>query len=128
MAKAKKGNVQEYPEVGSFKVDKDLKKYYKKCTDEQLDEWLSLEGWTDEYKPTESDPINRMRKCMVILGHHFPKAPSKAKKGSPWKEYSLEQLMQMATEKAVEYEFTDHEAILRMRVIMALKGAGVQAQ
>jgi len=116
-----------YPEVGTFKVDRDLKKVYKKLSDEQLMEWLALEGLT--HKPCIENPaINRMRMCMEILYLHFPKAPSKAKKASGWKVYSIEQLMVMASEHSVEYEFSDHEAILRMRVIMALKASGVTAE
>lgn len=115
-----------FPEVGSVKTEKELKKVYKKLSDAQLDEWLTLEGWTEEYKPTESEPINRMRKCMVILYHHFPKEPAKSKKGgSVWKQYSLEELIAKATEAGAEFEFTDHESIMRMRLIMALKAKGV---
>jgi len=117
-----------YPEVGTFKVDKDLKKVYKKLTDAQLDEWLDLEGWTEEYNPTESEAINRMRKCMVILYHHFPKAPSKAKKNTGWKQFTIEDLLMIASERSAEYEFSDHEAILRMRVIMAIKATGYVAE
>jgi hypothetical protein len=60
-----------YPEVGFFKEEKDLKKFYKQLTDEQLDEWLEIEGL--DYKPSDNEPINRMRKCMAILYCHFPR-------------------------------------------------------
>lgn len=118
-----------YPEVGTVKVDKDLKKVYKKLSDVQLDEWLDLEGWTGDYKATESDQINRMRKCMVILYKHFPKetkGSSKAKSG--WKQFTLEDLLMIATERNATYEFSDHEAIMRMRVIMAIKATGYAAE
>jgi len=133
MAKAKTGTVGKvaptvYPEVGSYKVDKDLKKVYKKLSDAQLDEWLDLEGWASEYTPTESPQINRMRKCMVILYHHFPKAPAKSKKNAGWKQFTLEDLLMIASERSAEYEFSDHEAILRMRVIMAIKATGYIAE
>lgn len=125
MARQQNNVKAQYPEVGTLKTEKELKKVYKKLTDAQLDEWLALEGWTDEYKPTESEPINRMRKCMVILYKHFPKEPSKKKGGSVWKQYSLEQLIVMATDNECMPEFTDHESIMRMRLIMALKGKGI---
>ena len=117
-----------YPEVGTFKVDKDLKKMYKKLSDDQLDEWLDIEGWTSEYKPTESPQINRMRKCMVILYKHFPKESSAKKKNAGWKQFTIEDLLMIATERAAVYEFSDHEAILRMRVIMAIKATGYVAE
>ncbi len=114
-----------YPEVGHYEEAAQLKKFYKHCTDAQLDEWLDIEGLTDEIKPTDSEQILRMRKCMAILYKHFPKAPSKAKKESPYKKYSLEQLLEMVLEQEVELDPTDDEKILRMRAIMALKPTGV---
>lgn len=118
-----------YPEVGTFKVEKDLKKVYKKLSDAQLDEWLDIEGWTSEYHPSGHPSIDRMRKCMVILYKHFPKeTKGTGKKGSIWKQFTLEDLIMIASEAGVSYEETDHEAILRMRVIMAIKAAGVSVE
>lgn len=114
-----------FPEVGSVKTEKELKKVYKKLSNEQLDEWLVLEGWVDEYKASGHEAIDRMRKCMIILYKHFPKEPSKAKTGSVWKQYSLEDLIRMATDAECMPEFSDHEGIMRMRLIMALKGKGI---
>lgn len=113
---------QGYPEVGHFEDKKDLQKFYKHVSDEQLAEWVELEGV--EFNPSESEPINRMRMCMAILYKHFPKAPS-AKKESKYAKYSLEDLMQMAMENDVVFEDTDDERILRMRAIMALRAAKV---
>jgi len=111
-----------YPEKGSFEAKEDLQKFYKHLTDEQLQEWVEVEGL--EYKPCpESQPINRMRMCMAILYHHFPKAPSKKKK-SKYADYTLEDLVNMAIEKDVPVEPCDDERILRMRTIMALRAAG----
>jgi len=116
-----------YPEVGTFKVDKDLKKMYKKLSDDQLREWIELEGLT--WNPCDENPaINRMRMCMAILYLHFPKAPSKSKKNAGWKQFTIEDLLMIATERAAVYEFSDHEAILRMRVIMAIKATGYVAE
>lgn len=113
---------QGYPEVGHFEEKKDLQKFYKHVSDEQLAEWVELEGV--EFNPSDSEPINRMRMCMAILYKHFPKAPS-AKKESKYAKYSLEDLMQMAMENDVVFEDTDDERILRMRAIMALRAAKV---
>lgn len=110
-----------YPEVGHFTEKSDLQKFYKHCTDEQLAEWIEVEGL--EFNPAESAPINRMRMAMAILYKNFPKAPS-AKKQSKYADYSLEDLINMAVEKDVIFEMTDDERILRMRAIMALRVAG----
>jgi hypothetical protein len=111
-----------YPEVGTFEDKKDLQKFYKHVSDEQLADWIGLEGL--EFNPSDSAPINRMRMAMAILYKHYPKAPS-AKKESKYAKYSLEDLMTMAIENDVAFEDTDDERILRMRAIMALRVAKV---
>ena len=128
MAKVNKAFVEKfvaetgYPEVGYFKEKSDLQKFYKHCTDEQLAEWIELEGL--EYVPNDSAPINRMRMCMAILYKHYPKAPS-TKKQSKYAQYSLEDLMQLSLDNDVAFEHTEDERILRMRAIMALRVAKV---
>lgn len=107
-----------YPEVGTYTDQKDLQKFYKHLSDEELTEWVELEGLV--YNPSESAPIERMRKCMAILYKHFPKAPS-AKKKSKYAEYSDETLIQMLLDNDVPCEPTDDERIMRMRAIMALR-------
>jgi hypothetical protein len=113
---------QGYPEVGTYTEQKDLQKFYKHCTDDQLTEWVELEGL--EYNPSESVPIDRMRKCMAILYKHFPKAPS-TKKKSKYADYTNEALLQLAIDNDVVFEMTEDERILRMRAIMALRAASV---
>jgi len=131
MAKAQKINkefVQEfvskqgYPEVGQFEERKDLQKFYKHLTDEQLKDWVELEGL--EFKPSDSQPINRMRMAMAILYKHFPKAPAK-KKQSKYAKYSNEELIELALKNEVAFEPCDDERIMRMRAIMALRANGV---
>jgi hypothetical protein len=112
-----------YPETGFFKEQKDLQKFYKFCTDEQLAEWVDVEGL--EYKPAESAPINRMRMAMAILYYHFPKPEAKAKKKSKYADYTNERLLELAMENDVLFEVCDDERILRMRAIMALRVAKV---
>lgn len=109
-----------YPEVGSEVVvdQKWLQKFYKHLTDEQLTEWVELEGLT--YNPSESAPIERMRKCMSILYKHYPKQTA-SKKKSKYADYSNEQLIQMLLDKDIPCEVTDDERIMRMRAIMALR-------
>jgi len=110
-----------FPEHGHFEDKKDLQKFYKHLSDEQLAEWIEIEGL--EFNPSDSEAINRMRMCMAVLYHNFPKAPSK-KKESKYAKYSLEDLIGMAVEHEVVFEMTDDEKILRMRAIMALRAAG----
>ena len=132
MAKAVKVNkdyvakfVEEngFPEVGHFGEDgkKDLQKFYKHLSVEQLQEWIDLEGL--EYTAVESEQITRMRMCMAILYKHYPKAPAK-KKESKYAKYSTDDLMQMAMDKEVAFEVTEDDRIMRMRAIMALRAAG----
>lgn len=111
-----------YPAVGTFTDKKDLQKFYKFATDEQLQAWVTAEGL--EYTPNESAPINRMRMAMAILYKHFPKAPS-AKKKSKYADFSLEDLMALAMKHDVVFEPTDDDRILRMRAIMALRAHNI---
>lgn len=110
-----------YPEVGHFAEKTDLQKFYKQLTDAQLAEWIELEGL--DFTPAESAPINRMRMAMAILYHNHPK-PASTKKKAKYADYTLEDLMRMATENDVIFEITEDERILRMRAIMALRVAG----
>lgn len=109
-----------YPEVGDKAIvdQKWLQKFYKHLDDEQLTEWVGIEGLS--YKPADSAPIERMRKCMAILYLHFPKQTA-TKKKSKYAEYSNEQLIQMLLDNDVPCEPTDDERIMRMRAIMALR-------
>lgn len=116
----------EYPEVGDFTEIKDLKKYIKKLSDEQLTEWVELEGI--EYVPNDHQAINRMRQAMAINALHFPesvKRPS-AKKRSKYADYSMEELVQMALDNdVIVRDSKGDERIERMYTIMALREAGL---
>lgn len=125
MAKKNTKTVQEaatttYPEKGAFADEKALKTYVKALSDEQVADWVALEGL--EVKDYGSAPINRMRQIMAIKELHFPseKKPS-SKKESPYKKYETEQLVQMAIDNNVIFEPCDDQRILRMRAIMALR-------
>lgn len=111
-----------YPEPGTFTEQKDLQKFYKHLSDEQLAEWVDIEGL--EFKPAESQPINRMRMAMAVLYKHFPKQTS-AKKKSKYADYSDEQLIQMLLENDVPCEVTEDSRIMRMRAIMALRAHNI---
>lgn len=111
-----------FPEQGHFEEKKDLQAFYRHLTTEQLEEWVELEGL--ETKPTDSESIHRMRLCMAILYFNFPKQTRGKKKDSPYKKYTLEELVQMANENNLEVKPCDDNRILRMRTITALKEAG----
>jgi len=109
------------PEVGTFADDKSLKKFYKQLDQAQIDSWVTLEGLT--FKACLDQPaIHRMRACMTILYLHFPKEV-KAKKESPYKQYTTEALVQLAIDKDIVFEACEDERILRMRAIMALRAS-----
>jgi hypothetical protein len=114
-----------YPEVGMFSDKKCLQKFYKQLSDEQLEDWCSLEGL--QYIPCpDSEPINHMRICMAILYKHFPKETKGSNKSeSKYSKYSTEDLMQLAIDKSVPVEVTEDMRIMRMRTIMALRAAKV---
>lgn len=108
-----------YPEVGSFADEKSLQKFYKQLDTPTLEDWAKLEGL--EYKACpDSEAIHRMRVCMAILYHNFPKQ-SAPKKESKYASYSLESLVNLAAENDVAVEMCDDERILRMRLIMGLR-------
>lgn len=113
----------EFPEVGDYEDPSDLKKFYKKLSVKQLQEWVGIEGL--EVKPTDSQPIYRMRLCMAILYKHFPKAESKPKSKRKYTQ-TTEELVQMAIDHEVDIkDDKGNEQILRMYTIMALRNAGV---
>jgi len=112
-----------YPEVGSFSNEKDIQRFYKQLSTDQVKDWANLEGL--EYKPCpEHEAIDRMRVCMAILRKHFP-VETKAATVSPYKQYSTEDLVQMALDNNVLFETTDDDRILRMRAIMALRAHNI---
>jgi len=120
------GQEIEYPEVGHFESIDDIKKFYKRLSMEQISEWAEIEGL--EWKPNDNPGINRMRACMAISNHHFPKKTS-GKKKAKYGHLSTEDLLAMAIENDVEVREPkgDNENILRMYTIMALREAGLLA-
>jgi hypothetical protein len=119
----------EYPELGSFNDEKAIKKYIKGLTNDQLHEWVELEGV--EYKTSDHESINRMRQAMAIKGLHFPQLASTggaSKKKSKYSDYTTEALVEMAIENDIEVRDDKGDLrILRMYTIMALKAAGLLA-
>lgn len=95
-----------------------LKKYYKKLDTSEVIKWVEELGCT--FKESTDQSIHRMRACMAVLYHFFPKEV-KAKKQSKYSEYTLEQLVTLAADRNIPVEVCEDERILRMRTIMALR-------
>lgn len=95
-----------------------LKKYYKKLSTQEVEAWVSTLGAS--FNPSVDPSIHRMRACMAVLYHFFPKEV-KAKKSSKYSSYTLEELVILAADNNVPVEITEDERILRMRTIMALR-------
>lgn len=113
-----------YPEVGDFADQKTLQKFYKQLDLEVLEDWCTVEGL--EAKPSDSEPIYRMRVCMAILYKHFPKeTKATPKKKSKYADYTTEALVAMAVDNDVAVEVTEDMRIMRMRCIMALRASKV---
>ena len=130
MAKTTKIDVQEYvkangyPTKEFFKEEKDLKKFYKKLTDEQLLEWVAKEGL--EVTHSDNPSIYRMRLCVAILYKFFPReTKGEPKQPSKYAKYSDKALMEMAIEHQVPVEPCDNVGIMRMRLILALRASKV---
>jgi len=108
-----------YPAVGTVADVKAMKKVIKGMTMEQLTGWVT--ELKVEYKTCEDQSILRMRLAMAIKAVHFPETAVKPKEKSKYADYSLEDLVGLASEHSVPVEVTDNERILRMRTIMALR-------
>jgi len=118
----------EFPEKGSFKDEKAIRKYIKKLSDKHLYEWCELEGVT--WKHNDNAPINRMRAAMAIKAFHFPALAPKgdSKPKSKYADYTDEQLIAMAAEKGIKVKDAKGDPrINRMYHIIALREAGILA-
>lgn len=120
----------DFPEVGDFDDDKDMAKYIKELTNEDLASWVELEGI--EHKTNDNPAINRMRMAMAIKQLHFPKAQStgtKTKKKSKYGHLSMEDLAGLVIDNDITVRDAKGDPrIERMYMIMALKDAGVDLE
>ncbi|AYP68517.1 hypothetical protein EalM132_00173 [Exiguobacterium phage vB_EalM-132] len=116
----------DFPEVGHYSEQKALKKFIKGLSNEQVAEWVELEGL--EVKQYDNEAIQRMRNAMAINALHFPNSVRKStpKQESPYKKYTTEELVQMALDNDIEVKDAKGDArIERMYTIMALRNAGI---
>lgn len=115
-----------FPEVGTFPDEKSLSKAVKELSDDQIAEWITLEGL--KYNPCEThEGINRMRMIMAIKELHFPKQKSGSKKSkSKYADYSTEDLVALCLDNDIDVPDPKGDMrILRMYSIMALRKAGL---
>lgn len=82
---------------------------------------------TDTYINISNKGIRRMRIIMALKDHYFPKPPKAPSQPSAFKDLSVEQLQKIAKDNNIEYKPCDNTGILKMRIIMALKDADVEA-
>lgn len=108
----------EHGHPAVWESDKALKKYYKALDIEEIVEWSTALGET--FKATDDPMIFRMRACMSVLYHFFPKQ-TKPKQKSKYADYTLEDLVSLAATNNVPVEPCEDERILRMRCIMMLR-------
>lgn len=99
---------------------------------------ISLQGLVTMVKNIQGDlweritntNIRKMRLIMELKKGYFPDSQPKSKSTSgpsPWKKITTTNLKAAAAAKSLAYKDCDNEGILRMRLIMVLKAAGVTA-
>lgn len=80
------------------------------------------------WETLKDDTIRRMRLVMELKGYYYPQYKVVAKQKSPWTAVTTDKLLETAKAKGAVYKDCADEKILRMRVIVALKAFGVQAE
>lgn len=84
----------------------------------------------DTWERISNEGIRKMRLIMELKKGYFPTQTTKSTTSSgpsPWKKISTADLKAMATAKGQTWKECSNEGILRMRLIMAVKAAGVTA-
>lgn len=77
-----------------------------------------------KWEENDNVRINRMRASIAIRKHFFP-GQRRPKKVSPWKKFSIEELIKIAESHGLQWRRSENYKINRMRVTMALKKAGI---
>lgn len=115
---AKKVVLKKVGHPAEFASQEVLKKYYKKLSTQEVEAWVSELSLS--FNASTDASIHRMRACMAVLYHFFPKQVS-VKAKSKYAEYSTEELITIAADSNIPVEVCDDMRILRMRTIMALR-------
>lgn len=75
-----------------------------------------------------NESIRKMRLLMEIKAHFYPTQKTPVKPNSEWRKVDLNDLLSLAKDKKLDFKQSPDEKIQRMRVIMAIKAAGLTLQ
>lgn len=128
----KTGTAEDIAEVEKNVVDMNAYELGKAVTNFTLDALVTMVKNVDgnTWDSIKNAPIRKMRLIMELKKQYFPdevrqSAPAKV---SPWKAITTEVLKKTAKKQKVSWTECDNDSINRMRIIMALKKKGVQAE
>lgn len=128
----KTGTAEDIAEVEKNVVDMNARELGKAVTNFTLDALVTMVKNVDgnTWDSIKNAPIRKMRLIMELKKQYFPdevrqSAPAKV---SPWKAITTEVLKKAAKKQKVSWTECDNDSINRMRIIMALKKKGVQAE
>ena len=128
----KTGTAEDIAEVEKNVVDMNARELGKAVTNFTVDALVTMVKNVDgnTWDSIKNAPIRKMRLIMELKKQYFPDevrqaAPAKV---SPWKAITTEVLKKAAKKQKVSWTECDNDSINRMRIIMALKKKGVQAE
>jgi len=128
----KTGTAEDIAEVEKNVVDMNARELGKAVTNFTVDALVIMVKNVDgnTWDSIKNAPIRKMRLIMELKKQYFPDevrqaAPAKV---SPWKAITTEVLKKAAKKQKVSWTECDNDSINRMRIIMALKKKGVQAE
>jgi hypothetical protein len=128
----KTGTAEDIAEVEKNVVDMNAYELGKAVTNFTLDALVTMVKNVDgnTWDSIKNAPIRKMRLIMELKKQYFPdevrqSAPAKV---SPWKAITTEVLKKVAKKQKVSWIECNNDSINRMRIIMALKKKGVQAE
>jgi len=128
----KTGTAEDIAEVEKNVVDMNAYELGKAVTNFTLDALVTMVKNVDgnTWDSIKNAPIRKMRLIMELKKQYFPdevrqSAPAKV---SPWKAITTEVLKKAAKKQKISWTECDNDSINRMRIIMALKKKGVQAE
>ena len=128
----KTGTAEDIAEVEKNVVDMNAHELGKAVTNFTVDALVTMVKNVDgnTWDSIKNAPIRKMRLIMELKKQYFPDevrqaAPAKV---SPWKAITNEALKKAAKKQKVSWTECDNDSINRMRIIMALKKKGVQAE
>lgn len=98
--------------------------FIKHFTVEALEK-MATEVGVNLWENISNQPIRRMRLLMELKNYYYPNEKIEVKPASCWKKIELQKLIDLATEKKLQFKVVTDEKIQRMSVVMALNNAGL---